>query len=178
MNGYLFPKEDIGVLTEIMFQLVSNGKHSLLARNAASISKRTAKNLMVSESVEGYASLLENMLMLPSEVAVSHAAKEIPTELKAEWQWHHFEAITDGQSPNKSARIHKSLDKVEKQFNTTHKENSLASIPTNDTFLYGIWEEQKYVDMANMRKRRQDEEVGDFGYSPLLLALNTRKCGP
>ncbi|KAI3444470.1 hypothetical protein Pfo_001135 [Paulownia fortunei] len=161
VDGYLFPKEDIGVLTEIMFQLVSNGKLSLLARNAASIGKRTAKNLMVSESVEGYASLLENILMLPSEVSIPQAAKEIPIKLKAEWQWHHFEAITDACSPNKTGRIDKLIDKVEKQFNHTHKENSMGLITTNDTFLYSIWEEQKYVDMANMRKRREDEELKD-----------------
>lgn len=163
----------MGVLTKIMSQLLSNGKLSLLAHNAATVAKRTARNLMVSESVEGYASLLENILVPPSEVADTRAAKEIPTELKAEWQWRHFEDITDARSPNESGRIHKSLDKIEKQFTRTHKDKSLDFITMNDTFIYEIWEEQKYVDIAAMRKRREDEEVSDFGCT-LLLALNIR----
>ncbi|KAK4418585.1 hypothetical protein Salat_2271300 [Sesamum alatum] len=161
VNGYLFRKEDIGVLTQIMSQLVSNGKLSLSARDAASRGKHAAKNLMASESVEGYALLLENILALPSEVAIPQAAKQIPVELNAEWQWHHFEAIKDAHSPNETRRIYKLLDKVEKQFNHTFKENPVASYTINDTFLYGIWEEQKYVDMVNMRKRREDEELKD-----------------
>ncbi|XP_073281793.1 uncharacterized protein [Primulina huaijiensis] len=161
VNGYLFPKEDIKVLTQIMFQMVSNGKLSLLAQSAASVGKRTAKNMMVPECVEGYASLLEKVLVLPSEVSVSHAAEDIPAKLKAEWQWHYFESIADTHSPNETSIIHEVLDKIEKQFNHTHKENMMASVTTNDTFLYSIWEEHKYIEMANMRKRREDEELKD-----------------
>lgn len=163
MNGYLFPKEDIGVLTKLAFQLISNGKLTLVARNAASMGRLTAKNLLASESVVGYASLLENILMLPSEVSIPQVAKEIPVEFKAKWQWRYFEYITDIRSPNRTGRIYELLSKVEKQFNRTRKENSRGLITTNDTYLYDIWEEQKYVDIANMRKRREDEEVSDFG---------------
>ncbi|KAL8499835.1 hypothetical protein ACS0TY_019722 [Phlomoides rotata] len=161
VNGFLFPKEDIAALTEIMVQLLYDAKLSPIGRNAASTAKRTARNLMVSESVEGYASLLENILMPPSEVAVSHSAKEIPTELKSEWKWRHFRAITDARSPNESGRIHESLDKVEKQFTRSHKDNSLDLITMNDPFSYEIWEGQKCEDIATMSKRREDEELKD-----------------
>lgn len=40
---------------------------------------KAAENLMVSESVKGYALLLENIAMLPSEVALSQTANEIPS---------------------------------------------------------------------------------------------------
>ncbi|KAL2478723.1 glycosyl transferase family 1 protein [Forsythia ovata] len=112
VNGYLFPKEDIRVLTQITLQMISNGKLSLLALNAASIGKITARNLMVSESKAEYISLLENILTFPSEVAVPGTAKEIPTKLKAEWQWHLFEAIANTHSQNKTQRILKFLDKL------------------------------------------------------------------
>ncbi|KAL0426071.1 UNVERIFIED_CONTAM: hypothetical protein Sradi_1141900 [Sesamum radiatum] len=82
------------------------------AQDAASSGKHAAKNLMVSESVEGYALLLENILALPSEVSISQAAKQIPVELKAEWQWHHFEAIKDAHSPNETRRMYKFLNKL------------------------------------------------------------------
>ncbi|XP_057780368.1 uncharacterized protein LOC130998945 isoform X2 [Salvia miltiorrhiza] len=163
VNGFIFPKEDTEKLTEIMFRLVSNGKLSPLAHNAALIAKRTARNLMVSESVKGYASLLENILMLPSEVASPRAAREIPMELRTKWLWHYFEPFRDANSSNKSGRICKYLDEVEKQLNRTRKEklNSHGLITTNNTFMLAIWEEQKYFDMAYMRKRREDEEFKD-----------------
>lgn len=166
MNGFLFPKEDTKVLTKIVFRLVSNGKLSPLARNAALIAKRTIKNLMVSETVEGYASLLENILMLPSEVATPRVAREIQMEFKTKWLWHHFENFRDANSSNNSGIVLKSLDEAEKQLNRTHKDkdNSHVLITTNDTIIYAIWEEQKYFDMAYMRKRREDEEVSDFDY--------------
>lgn len=59
MNGFLFPREKIRVLTHIILQLILNGKLSPVARNIASVGKGTARNLMVAETVEGYASLLE-----------------------------------------------------------------------------------------------------------------------
>lgn len=161
VNGYLFPKEDIRVLTQIMFQMISHGKLSLLALNAASIGRGTARNLMVSESKAGYISLLENILTFPSEVAVPETAKEMLTKLKAEWQWHLFEAIADTHYQNKTWMIQKILDKVEKQFDHTHWENSMLSITTNDTFLYSIWEEQKQIEMANTRRKREDDELKD-----------------
>lgn len=148
------------VLTQIMFQMVSNGKLSLIAQNAASVGKLTAKNLMVSETVEEYALLLENILTLPSEVAVPLVAKNIPMKLKAEWRWHPFETITNTHSPSKTST--KYILEIEKQLNHTDGENSEALNPSNDTLLYTIWEQQKYIDMANMRKRREDEEVSDF----------------
>ncbi|KAE8685128.1 putative UDP-rhamnose:rhamnosyltransferase 1-like isoform 1 [Hibiscus syriacus] len=69
VNGYIFPKENIRVLTQIILEVIPNGKLSPLARNIASIGRGTVKNLMVPETVEGYAFLLENVLKLPSEVA-------------------------------------------------------------------------------------------------------------
>ncbi|EYU32192.1 hypothetical protein ABFS82_02G169700 [Erythranthe guttata] len=151
VNGYLFPKENITVLTQIMFRLFSKGEFADLARNAASIGKFVAKNLMVSESVDGYASLLENILLIPSE--------KIPVEWKSKWKWRYFEAITNAVSPN---RINELLDKVERQFNRTHKENSVDFFITrNDRSLYTIWEEQKHVDFDNVRKRREDDELKD-----------------
>ncbi|KAK4415888.1 hypothetical protein Salat_2696200 [Sesamum alatum] len=129
VNGYLFPKEDPRVLTQIMSQMVSNGKLSLIAHNAASIGK------------------------LPQ------AAKDIPLKLKAEWQWHLFEGIGDSRPPNKTKT--KFLDKIEKQLNHTNGEYSTALTASNETFVYAIWEDQKYADIASMKKRREDEELKD-----------------
>lgn len=159
MNGYLFPKEDLRVLSQIVMQVVANGKLSLLARKAAAIGKLTAKNLMVSEAVEGYALLLENILRFPSEVTNVQGITKIPTSLKVEWLWHPFEAIRNSNFENGTRRVSSYLDKVEKQWNNTQKGNSMSVPTTNESFVYSIWEEQRSVDMANMRKRREDDEV-------------------
>ncbi|KAG6400436.1 hypothetical protein SASPL_137267 [Salvia splendens] len=159
VNGYLFPKDDMRALIRILLQVVSNGKLSVSARNVASTGKHTAKNLMVSESVDGYASLLENILTLPSEVALPLAVKSIPNKLKTEWRWSLFEAISDTHSPSKDGV--ESIDKIEKLFNHTNGENSVSLISPNETFLYSIWEEQKNMDIAYMRKNREDAELKD-----------------
>ncbi|CAA0830660.1 glycosyl transferase family 1 protein [Striga hermonthica] len=156
VNGYIFPKDDTSFLTQIAFQAVSNGKLSLLSTNIASMGKSTAKNLMASESVEGYASLLENILSLPSEVAVPKAPNNIPKKLKAEWQWHLFDAIGGNDSLYRDGT--EILDRIEKQFNNSGRENVVAS---GEAFSYAIWEEQKYIDTITMRKRREDEELKD-----------------
>ncbi|KAK2995816.1 hypothetical protein RJ640_006155 [Escallonia rubra] len=159
VNGFLFPKENIRVLTQIMSNMVSKGKLSPLAHNVGSIGKRTAKNLMVSETVEGYASLLENVLKLPSEVAIPHNVSEIPLNLKAEWQWHSFEAIAVSEYPNRTLRIHKSLDRVEKQTNHTQRETSDSMTPPEEIFVRAIWEEEKSIALANIGRRREEEEL-------------------
>lgn len=138
-----------------MLRLVSNGKLSSLARNIASIGKHTAKNMMVLESVEGYASLIENVVNLPSEVASPRAVSEIPSNIKTEWQWQVFEAIVDSKYVNRTSRVFNYLNKIE---NRTIKESS-AEIQTDDTFLYSIWEEEKGIQTATAKKKREDGEV-------------------
>ncbi|CAL5383092.1 unnamed protein product [Camellia sinensis] len=161
VNGYLFPKENISVLTKIISEVVSDGQLSPPARKIAEIGIHTAKNLMVLETVEGYASLLENILKLPSEVAPSKAVNEIPSKLKEEWQWKLFESISDSTYPNRMLRSHKFLEKIEKEWNHTQTPRSGPAIATDETFLYSIWQEQKYTEMANTRKRREDELLKD-----------------
>lgn len=161
VNGYLFSKENLRGLSQIMMQVVLNGKLSLLARKTAGIGKHTAKNLMVSETVEGYALLLENILKLPSEVANVQNVTKIPANMKVKWLWHHFEAIRDSSFRNGTRSVSRYIDKVERQWNHTQRENSVTLTVTNDNFVYSIWEQQKLIDIGNLRKRREDEELKD-----------------
>ncbi|KAK9074276.1 hypothetical protein SSX86_006873 [Deinandra increscens subsp. villosa] len=165
VNGYLFPKENIKVLTQIILQLVSKGKLSSLARNIASIGKHTAQNMMVLESIEGYASLIQNVVNLPSEVASPRAVLEIPSNFKTKWQWHFFEAIADSTYVNRTMRIYQFLNKVECRWNHTLSE-SFADISSTDTFLLGIWEEEKSIQTAIAKKRREDGESRDRSVQP------------
>ncbi|MFS8027277.1 putative glycosyl transferase, family 1 [Helianthus anomalus] len=165
VNGYLFPKTNINVLTQIMLQLASKRKPSSLSRNIASIGKHTAKNMMVLESVEGYASLIENVVNLPSEVASPRAVSEIPSNFKTEWQWRYFEDVSDSKYVNRSLRIDRFLNKLENRSNRTRKDG-FADVSADDTFLYSIWEEEKSIQTALAKKRREDGELRDRSEQP------------
>ncbi|KAL4586124.1 hypothetical protein LXL04_010755 [Taraxacum kok-saghyz] len=163
VNGYLFQKENMEELSQTIMRLLSNGRLSSLAHNIASIGKHTAKNMMVLESIEGYASLIENVINLPSEVASPRAISEIPSKVKTEWQWGLFEDIPDRKYVNRSSRVDNFLKKVEDKWNS--KENSVDN-SVDDTFLYSIWEEEKSIQTTMARKRREDGELRDRSEQP------------
>lgn len=163
MNGFLFPKENIKVLTQIITQLVSNGKLSLLAQNAALAGSHAARNLMVSQSVEGYALLMENILGFSSEV------ENLLASLKTTWQGQLFQAIDSDQSQNITRRTLKSLDILEKQLFHNRRIDTVLQI--DETFVYTIWEEEKFNQAVNRRKQREDEEVYSFLFI-LIVILN------
>ncbi|XP_021767165.1 uncharacterized protein LOC110731604 [Chenopodium quinoa] len=163
VNGYLFPKEDIKVLTAIVSQVVSRGRLSPLAHNVASIGKETAKNLKSMEAVEGYASLLENILKLPSEVAVPKSASEIPSKYKNEWRWNILKMIPDAKYRSRNVSVY--LDKIE-ELSRNKTEPAISTSAKDEDFLYSIWEEQKQFDIANARKRREDAELKDRSDQP------------
>lgn len=160
INGFLFPKENIGVLTEVLSEAISEGKLSPLACNVASFGKVPAKNLMVSESIEGYASLLANVLKFPSEARPPKAVEEIPPRMKDEWQWHLFDEIIESKYINRTLKSYRFIDEVEEQWNHTHADNFTGSI-IDEAFSYTDWEEEKLIEMVNSRKRREDEELKD-----------------
>ncbi|XP_052171310.1 uncharacterized protein LOC127787353 isoform X2 [Diospyros lotus] len=165
VNGYLFPKDNIMVVTQILSQVVLNGKLSPLAHNIASNGKLTAKNLMASETVEGYASLVENVLKLSSEVAPSKASTEIPSKLKEEWKWQLFESISNSTFLDRTLGSRKFLEKAAKQWDITQTQSSDAETSTDGTFIYTIWEEE-YNEIANMRKLREEQELKDRSNQP------------
>ncbi|GAA0139496.1 transferase [Lithospermum erythrorhizon] len=160
VNGYVFPKKNAKELTHLISQLISNGKLSPLAQKTAPIGKQTAKSLLVSETVEAYTSLLQNVLRLPSEATKPKAVTEVPSKPKAEWQWHLFEAIRTTGEQNKTLKIGKSLDQIEEQWNQSRKLSTLESAPA-ESFFYPIWDDQKHIDTADLRKRKEDEELKD-----------------
>ena len=147
------------VLTSIISKVVARGKLTPLAHQVASIGKGTAANLMVEEAVEGYASLLENILRLPSEVATPKPFAEIPSQLKNEWQRNIFNVVTDARYGIRNASSHLFLEKIERQW--SHKKEDIANSTSvkDEEFLYAIWEEQKQTDFFVARKRREEDEV-------------------
>ncbi|GAU41724.1 hypothetical protein TSUD_349860 [Trifolium subterraneum] len=161
VNGYLFPKDNIRVLRQIMLEVISKRKISPLARNIASMGRRTAKNLMVSEAIDGYATLLQNILKLPSEVIPPKAVSAISPHVKEKWQWHLLEAVPNSTYQNRVLRSNTFLDKYEDRWNHSRKDRSSTAVDDNDSFVYMIWEEEKHIQMAITKKRIEDEELRD-----------------
>ncbi|WJX86891.1 hypothetical protein P8452_69140 [Trifolium repens] len=161
VNGYLFPKDNIRVLRQIMLEVISKRKISPLARNIASMGRRTAKNLMVSEAINGYATLLQNIIKLPSEVVPPKAVSEISPHVKEKWQWNLLEAVPNSTYQNRVLRSNTFLDKYEDRWNRSRKERSSTAVADSDSFVYMIWEEEKHIQMAITRKRIEDEELKD-----------------
>lgn len=139
-------------------KVTSGGKVSPLALKVAAVGSDTARNLMVSESVEGYASLLEYVFKLPSEVTPPKAVSEIPLKLKEKWNWHLFEALSNLTYTDTNIRSYTFLDHYEEQWNQTAQEKFNDSFE-DDLFLYTMWEEEKSTEMANSKKQREEEEV-------------------
>lgn len=148
LNGYLFPRNNIGMLTQILIDAISNEKLSYLAQNIAEAGKNLARNLMVMECIEGYSMLLENVLMFPSEVAIPKNVTDILSKLKQEWRWDLLGKIThtskhlDNDMKRKSSSI---VDKIEDKWNSPQTKDSLHTIKLLDeAFLPINWEEEGY----------------------------------
>ncbi|KAM7274825.1 hypothetical protein ACFE04_016691 [Oxalis oulophora] len=161
VNGYLFPKENMKVLTNITLQLISNGKLSPLAHNIASIARNSAKNILVSETIEGYISVLKNVIKLPSEVTSPKPIEELDPKLKKEWRWDLFESFNSLRYEERTLQSYDFLRKVEEQMNHTQKPNFSSKTPLDDSFEYDVWEEHKYAELLNSKKRKEDEELKD-----------------
>ena len=126
------------------------------------------------ESVEGYASLIENVLNFPSEVAAPRAVSEIPSNIKTKWQWHLFEAITDRKYVNRTSWILNFLNKVEDRWNHSLKGENSGSISENDTFVYSLWEEEKRDQIMKAKRTKEDDEVMEKS----IKRTNLPRAGP
>lgn len=151
-----------------MSEVISKGKISPLAHNIASIGRTASKNLLVAKTIDGYANLLQNILRLPSEVALPKAVSEISPKLKEQWRWHLFEAVSNFTFQNSTSRSDAFLDKYEEQWNHPPKSKSNVNVADNDSFLYRIWEEEKNIQMAITKRRREEEQVTLYS-SPFLV---------
>nr|GMC80048.1 Phosphatidyl-myo-inositol mannosyltransferase [Ipomoea batatas] len=155
VNGFLFPKKDVKVLTKIMGRVVFNGKLSRVARNVAFTGQHIALNLMVSKSIEGYALVLENIIKIivpPGGVAAMYQA---PKFLVPRQKWLLSETVTKYVS--RSFRTHSFLNKFEKQFNPIQTESSMDEM--DHIIMNHFWDEEKDLQIANSIKEAEEEEL-------------------
>ncbi|CAN7022958.1 unnamed protein product [Brassica oleracea var. botrytis] len=159
VSGYLFPKENPKVLSQIVLEVITEGKISPLAQNIGLMGKTAVKNMMAVESIEGYATLLENILKFSSEVASPKDVQTIPPKLREGWSWHLFEVLMDESPNNRTARSYEFIANVEGHWNQTSGDSTKSRVVNDDSFVYEIWEGERYIQTINSKKRQEDEEL-------------------
>ncbi|KAH1064563.1 hypothetical protein J1N35_029550 [Gossypium stocksii] len=82
-----FPKHDPDGLLRAFSLLISNGRLSKFAETVASSGRLLAQNILASECITGYASLLVNLLYFPSDVLLPGPVSELQ---QASWEWNLF----------------------------------------------------------------------------------------
>ncbi|KAF8107122.1 hypothetical protein N665_0126s0040 [Sinapis alba] len=160
VTGYLFPKENLKVMSQIVLDVITDGKISPLAQNIGLMGKTAVKNMMALETIEGYATLLENILKFSSEVASPKDIQTVPPKLREGWSWHLFEALKDGSPDNRTARSYEFIANVEGHWNQTPGDSTKKlRVVNDDSFVYEIWEGERYLQTINSKKRQEDEEL-------------------
>ncbi|XP_020573840.1 uncharacterized protein LOC110020175 [Phalaenopsis equestris] len=165
VNGFLYPKGNVGKLMQLLRRAISNGELSYLAKQIALVGQRQARNLMVSETIQGYSWLLENVLLFPSDISLPKAITEIPSKMKEEWQWHLFQNLSALDNLNEKRRKYEFLDKLE--WNQTHTEaDANTNSRLDESFSFINWKEEKMIEAVNVRKRLEEEELKNRADQP------------
>ncbi|KAF9596280.1 hypothetical protein IFM89_008640 [Coptis chinensis] len=86
VHGLIYQMRNPDTLMRAFSLLVTNGKLSKFAHLVASSGKMLAKNMLASESVYGFAKLLENVLHFPSDVFLPDPCQLQPHT----WEWTTF----------------------------------------------------------------------------------------
>lgn len=82
-----FPKHNPEALMRAFSLLISNGKLSKFAQTVASSGRLHAKNMLASECITGYASVLENALNFPSDTFLPGPVSQLQ---QGAWEWNLF----------------------------------------------------------------------------------------
>ncbi|KAK8552749.1 hypothetical protein V6N13_121132 [Hibiscus sabdariffa] len=82
-----FPKHNPDALLRAFSLLISNGRLSRFAETVASSGRLLAKNILASECITGYASLLVKLLYFPSDVLLPGSVSELK---QGSWEWNLF----------------------------------------------------------------------------------------
>uniref|UniRef100_A0A0D9V319 Glycosyl transferase family 1 domain-containing protein n=1 Tax=Leersia perrieri TaxID=77586 RepID=A0A0D9V319_9ORYZ len=166
VNALLFPCKNAGKLTQVLLQAVSNGKISDLGQKIASAGKVHAKNLMASETIEGYAVLLENVIKFPADVLTPLTAGEIPVALKQEWKWHLFEDVKHLYHKNGTLVGYNILQKLEEWHKNQMEDRHSNASKIDETFSIIAWEEERADGIVNSKKRLEEEELKERSDQP------------
>jgi hypothetical protein len=115
---------------------------------------------MASETIEGYAILMENVIKFPTDVLSPLSAGDIPSALKQEWKWHLFEDVKHLHNTDESFIGGKILQKLEEEWHSNQIEHPRVSTSKIDEAFSAIaWEEQRGNEILEMKRKVEEEEV-------------------
>ncbi|GLJ06827.1 hypothetical protein SUGI_0049490 [Cryptomeria japonica] len=171
-HGLIFPSGNIKLMTRTVSRAISNGKLSHLARKIASSGQVHAKDLLASESVLGYANLLEKVLQFPSESMLPKPISSIPEKVKNGWQWDLFiepKSVKDDQvagnifagmdQPTNSSIVF-SIEDLLKSRPVSIDSSQYQTMTTKDEIPGPVdWEVQKSMEIVEETERREEDEL-------------------
>jgi hypothetical protein len=115
---------------------------------------------MASETIEGYAELLENVIKFPTDALSPLTAGEIPLALKQEWKWHLFEDVKHLHHVNGSLSGYKILQKLEQEWHSNLMERPPVGTSKNSEAFSAIaWEEQRANEVMDIKRKMEEDEV-------------------
>jgi len=117
---------------------------------------------MASETIEGYAMLLENVIKFPTDVLSPLTAGEIPLALKQEWKWHLFEDMKHVYRVNGSLSGYKILQKLEQEWHSNLMEHPpVGTSKISEAFSAIAWEEQRANEVMDIKRKMEEDELKD-----------------
>ncbi|XP_039042024.1 uncharacterized protein LOC120180798 [Hibiscus syriacus] len=126
----LFQRHNPDTLLRAFSLLISNGRLSRFSETVASSGRLLAKNILASECITGYASVLVNLLYFPSDVLLPDSVSELK---QGSWEWNLF---------------------------WKEIENSNVDISVNSSVVHALEEFTKHiVDKSKNRTEIQDQDA-------------------
>ncbi|XP_074308131.1 uncharacterized protein LOC141643010 isoform X2 [Silene latifolia] len=103
VHGMIFSKHNPDDLLRVFSILIANDKKlSKFGHAVGSAGKLLARNLLASESIAGYAKLMENILSFPSDVFLPAPTSDIQQD---SWDWNSFIDVMEQSTDNDEGNI-------------------------------------------------------------------------
>ncbi|KAJ7974974.1 Glycosyl transferase, family 1 [Quillaja saponaria] len=166
VHGIFFPKHNPDALLRAFSLLISNGKLSKFAQTVASSGRLLAKNMLASESITGFARLLENVLNFPSDALLPGPVSLLQ---HGSWEWNLFKYEDDLSmpkgNPDTSTKEFSIIYALEKEFmilngstSTSISENG-TEVSTEDVPTELDWDVLREIERSEESERLEMEEL-------------------
>ncbi|PRQ56452.1 putative glycosyl transferase, family 1 [Rosa chinensis] len=167
VHTVFFPRHDPDALLKAFSQMISNGKLSKFARTVASSGRLIAMNLLASESITGYARLLESVLNFPSDALLPGPFSQLQ---QGTWEWNLFGSeidygtgnINENQASVENSSVIHSLEQEFSGFSysTNTSENGTENLARdNPTQL--DWDVLREIELSEEYERLEMEELAE-----------------
>lgn len=179
VHGVFFTKHNPEALMRTFSLLISNGKLSKFAQTVASSGRLHAKNMLASDCITGYASLLENAVNFPSDAFLPGTISQMQ---QGAWEWNLFRKgmeIKTDDTPNIDERgsslknfsvVYALEDELTKFAHSTNISEDEGGNLEQDIPSQLDWDLVKEIESSEEHERLEMEEVSySFAVSAVLV---------